>query len=300
MSESWSTRGIAPDALDALRRGLPPSELWSLLMQIMTDRARREPARILDQWQRDGFTAPAAIDQRLLVEMDRVLLAAAPQFDAIEFSPLAPLGACSSVALTSQHRVVAALRGCEVVSDPTNVMALECARRLRRNPHDIVRIATAQRCVRAQPFPKLPGFAAHFRIFCLATGTAKGPDHDAVVQALVEQIQVLTRALAALEAVGIVCPVIAVKVLSIPERSGLADRVAAGIGSLAVRDELQHRYYDGLRFMVVVRTASGQELPIADGGMFNWLTRLTSNRKLAFVASGVGTQLLATQCLAGT
>jgi hypothetical protein len=266
----------------------------------MTDRARREPARILDQWQRDGFTAPAAIDQRLLVEMDRVLLAAAPQFDAIEFSPLAPLGACSSVALTSQHRVVAALRGCEVVSDPTNVMALECARRLRRNPHDIVRIATAQRCVRAQPFPKLPGFAAHFRIFCLATGTAKGPDHDAVVQALVEQIQVLTRALAALEAVGIVCPVIAVKVLSIPERSGLADRVAAGIGSLAVRDELQHRYYDGLRFMVVVRTASGQELPIADGGMFNWLTRLTSNRKLAFVASGVGTQLLATQCLAGT
>jgi hypothetical protein len=266
----------------------------------MTDRARREPARILDQWQRDGFTAPAAIDQRLLVEMDRVLLAAAPQFDAIEFSPLAPLGACSSVALTSQHRVVAALRGCEVVSDPTNVMALECARRLRRNPHDIVRIATAQRCVRAQPFPKLPGFAAHFRIFCLATGTAKGPDHDAVVQALVEQIQVLTGALAALEAVGIVCPVIAVKVLSIPERSGLADRVAAGIGSLAVRDELQHRYYDGLRFMVVVRTASGQELPIADGGMFNWLTRLTSNRKLAFVASGVGTQLLATQCLAGT
>ncbi len=121
-----------------------------------------------------------------------------------------------------------------------------------------------------------------------------------MVNALVEHIQVLTRAFVDLQAVGIVCPVVAVKVLSIPERSGVADRVAAGIGSLAVRDELQHQYYDGVRFMIVVRTASGQELPMADGGVFNWLTKLTSNRKLAFVASGVGTQLLASQCRAVT
>ena len=59
------------------------------------------------------------------------MLAAAEQFEAVELSPLAPLGVCSVVGLASQNKIVSALRGTEVVSDPTNVLALECARRLR-------------------------------------------------------------------------------------------------------------------------------------------------------------------------
>src|SRR6185436_12731596 len=97
------------------------------------------------------------------------LLAAAEAFEAIELSPLAPLGACSVVGPTSQNKIVSALRGTEVLSDPTNVLALECALRLRRNAAEIVRLATCQRCVRAQEVPKKSGYSPHFRIFCLAT-----------------------------------------------------------------------------------------------------------------------------------
>jgi hypothetical protein len=68
----------------------------------------------------------------------------------------------SAVALASQNKIVSTIRGTEVVSDPTNVLALECAKRLQAEPGAHVRLTTSHRCVRAQPFPKLPGFAAHF------------------------------------------------------------------------------------------------------------------------------------------
>jgi hypothetical protein len=295
MSESWKTAGVDAAAADALFHRLPASQLWSLLLKVMEARARRPAPHIVAQWERDGFTAPAAADQRLLVELDRALLAAAPQFEAIELSPLAPLGACSAIALTSQNRVVSALRGCEVVSDPTNVMALECARRLKPSGTGLVRLATAHRCVRAQPFPRLPGFAAHFRIFCLASGTAKGADHDSQLAAFVEHVEVQFRALEAVRHAGIDCPDPTVTLFATPERAGLADRIASAVGRDVIRRELTHRYYDGLRFTITARNRSGDEIPIVDGGAFDWLARLTGNRKLTFIASGLGTQLLATQ-----
>src|SRR6185369_4684835 len=99
-------------------------------------------------------------------------------------SPLAPLGVCSAVGRASQNKVVSALRGTEVVADPTNVLALECARRLREDPEQVVRLATCHRAVRAQAHPKLPGYAPHFRIFCLASGGLARKDHAFVVEAL--------------------------------------------------------------------------------------------------------------------
>ena len=40
---------------------------------------------------------------RALLEVDGHLFAAAAAFEAIELSPLAPLGVCSSIALASQN-----------------------------------------------------------------------------------------------------------------------------------------------------------------------------------------------------
>jgi hypothetical protein len=45
--------------------------------------------------------------------------------------------------------------------------------------------------------------------------------------------------------------------------------------------------------MIDVAGPDGTVLPIADGGAFDWVARLTSNRRHVFVASGLGTQLLA-------
>ena len=86
---------------------------------------RRRPADLLAQYRRDGFVAPSGLDQRLVNTLDRLALEAAEGYDAVLLSPVAPLGVNSVVAPTSQDRTVTTTRGSEVVSDPTNVLALE-------------------------------------------------------------------------------------------------------------------------------------------------------------------------------
>ena len=42
-----------------------------------------------------------------------------------------------------------------------------------------------------------------------------------------------------------------------------------------------------------MRSPAGDDIPLIDGGAFDWLGKLTANRKLVFVASGMGSQLAA-------
>jgi hypothetical protein len=300
---SWPIAGIGKEAYDALAKGLPASELWSLLLDVLERRATsRTPAQLLQQWERDGFVRPAYIDQRTLVELDALLLAAAAPFEALELSPLAPLGSCSVVGLASQNKIVSALRGTEVISDPTNVLALECARRLRQDPGLVVRLTTCHRCVRAQEVPKLPGFAQHFRIFVMVTAGRERQDHAFVVEALLEHVRTHLGALDLLERHGYDFPDRSVTILATAARAALGDRIAAalngkgngsGDGVRVVRAELQHPYYHGLRFMISARSTNGDHFPLIDGGAFDWLAQLTSNRRLVLVASGMGAQLAA-------
>ncbi len=293
---SWSTSGIDEDALAALAEGLPASEVWTLLLEIVDRRAgRRAPRDLRAQWAHDRFTQPAAIDPRRMLAIDAVLFEAATSFEALELSPLAPLGVCSRMAPTSQRRVVSALRGTEVVADPTNVLALECARRLKDAPAQVVRLAASHRAVRAQPAPKGPGYAQHFRLFCLATAGRERVDHGFVVEHLVQHIQTHLAALDLLEPKGYAFTDRKIRVLATSERAGAADRIAAQCtGVTVVRDALEHPYYDGLRFTIAARPPDGGEpYPLIDGGAFNWLGTLTSNHRLAYVASGMGSQMVA-------
>jgi hypothetical protein len=292
---TWASAGLGATARAALEDGLPSSELWSLLLGVLERRARRRPpAELLRQWERDSFIRPAPVDQRTLVALDLQLLAAAPGFEALELSPLAPLGVCSAVAVASQNKIVSALRGTEVVSDPTNVMALECARRLRAEPQRVVRLATCHRCVRAQAVPQHSGFAQHFRIFCLASGARERQGHAFVVEALGEHITTQLAALDRLERYGYAFPERRIRILASSGRAALADRIASALpGANVVRETLAHAYYDGLRFMIDVRAPEGDHVPLIDGGAFNWLGKLTSNQRLVLVASGMGSQLAA-------
>src|SRR6186997_3202064 len=143
---NWIIERVGAAAFEQLATGLAGSDLHSVLLEVMQHRARsRTPADVLGQYLRDGFCAPAAIDLRTSHEVDGHLLAAADGFEALDLSPVAPLGVSSAVAQTGQHRVLSALRMTEIVSDPTNVLALECARRLRADHQSPVHLATSLR-----------------------------------------------------------------------------------------------------------------------------------------------------------
>lgn len=290
----WIVEKLGAEAFERLARELSGSELQSVLLELMQRRAQaRSPARVLEQFERDGFCRPAPVDQRVLVEVERELLAAAAPFEAIELSPLTPLASCAAVALTDQHRVVSALRQTEVVSDPTNVLALECALRLRADAARPAHFATSQRVVRAQPVPKLPGYAQHFRIFVLASGGVEAKDHGFTAQTLVLHIETMLAALQRLERVGYRFGSRRVEILATKSRAAVADRIAESCGAPASRKTLEHAYYSGgLRYQLWVTTPDGSELPLVDGGAFDWLAKLTSNRRAVFVASGAGAQLI--------
>ena len=59
------------------------------------------------------------------------------------------------------------------------------------------------------------------------------------------------------------------------------------------RKPLEHAYYSGgLRYQIWVTAPDGGEVPLIDGGAFDWLTRLASNRRAVFIATGAGAQLI--------
>jgi hypothetical protein len=297
MERHWTHAGIEEAAYTALAQGLAASELWSLLLGVAEQRAaQRSAAQVQQQWERDRFVCPAYVDQRTLNQLDGHLLAAASAFEALELSPLAPLGSCSAIALASQNKIVSTVRGTEVVSDPTNLLALESARRLRKNGQT-VKLTTNHRCVRAQAVPKVAGFAAHFRLFCITSAGHERKDQAFLVESLSEHIQTHLSALNRLEQHGYGFPDRILKILATPERQALGERVASGVGGLGgtsvVFETLAHDYYDGLRFMISARSPGGEHMPLIDGGAFDWLRKLTSNHKLVFVASGFGSQLAA-------
>ncbi len=294
-ARQWITAGLPPGTYDALADGLPASRLWSLLLEVAEARAAaRRRSELVEQWDRDRFVQPAPVDQRTLVEVDRHLLAAASAFESIELSPVAPLGVCSIMGHASQNKVLSALRGTEVVSDPTNVLALECARRLRRDPATIVRLATAHRCVRAQEIPKRPGLSAHFRIFCLVSAGLERQHHARLVDGIAEHMTTMLAALDQLEQHGFAFPDRRITVLATQARAALGDRIVEALGRPGVeRALLEHPYYNhGVRFQIAARSSDGVEIPLIDGGAFDWVAKLTSNRKAVYVASGLGSQIV--------
>ncbi|WP_434424016.1 hypothetical protein [Nannocystis pusilla] len=294
-TRDWTTAGAGGESLLQALTDLPGSVLTSFLMTLAERRARaRGPADVLRQWETDTFTGLSTVDLRLVLRAELRLLEAAAGFEAVDLPPLAPLATCTAVGPVSQNKIVTTLRGTEVVSDSTNVLALECARRLRRDPDTPVRLTTCQRVVRAQEIPKQPGYSHHFRLFALATAGRQTRDYGFLVDALIEQVRTLLSGFDELTQEGYTFGRRSVRLLATAARSGLADRISEQLAPVVdvIRGPLDHPYYDGLRFTIELTAADGSVFPIADGGAFDWVARLAANRRLVFVASGLGTQLV--------
>ncbi|MCG8454938.1 MAG: hypothetical protein MI919_01555 [Holophagales bacterium] len=289
-----------PDEIDRdALLALSPSESTPLWLELCRSQAgRRRPAQLVGQLRDDPFVAPSPLDQRTVHRLDGLALEAAGEFQALHLSPVAPLGCCSVVAPTSQDRTLSAARGLEVVSDPTNVLALEAARRLARAPRETVRLCTVHQVLRAQAQPPIKGFTQHFRIFASGEAGRARADDAFEVAAVARALGVFDRIFDAAERqLGIV----------VPNRRATVF-VAAGAETLAER--VQHRleqsyphvrfaaepfdaaYYQGIRVLFGGDGARGEHIPIADIGRFDWVATLTSNRRNRFVAAGLGLQLI--------
>ncbi len=283
--------------VDALSRATPGENIPLMLELARRYAARRTPSDLLEQQARDSFVTPSMLDPRLVLRLDAIALEAASEFEAVLLSPLAPLGACSVVSPTTQDRALSTVRGTEVVSDPTNVLALLCAARLKKKPRDPVRLCTNHQVVRPQRFDARPGRSQHFRLFCAAEAGPARPEHELEVAAFVGHASMFMRMFdAAEQALGCSFPDRKATLFVRPDREPIAsrvrDRVRALLPTLELREEpFASEYYDGLRLLVGAANREGEHVPLGDIGLFDWAAKLTSNRRARLVASGIGTQL---------
>ena len=281
-----------------------PSETRGELLRLVREQAgRRRPADLLAQHRRDEFVTPSMLDQRLVTTLDRLALESADGFDAVLLSPVSPLGTNSVVAPTSQDRTVSTTRGSEVVSDPTNVLALECANRLLEGPSPrrapVVRLATVHQTLRAQSLSNDDGaHSRHFRLFALAEAGPGLPDDGFEVQAVARQLQVYD---VLFEACTGALPVVFPNrraIMRVDERGKvLAERVVNRLVEVlphvdVITEPLESSYYGGLRVGFGAEGRSGEFVEIADLGRFDWVAQLTSDRRNRFIASGFGIQLV--------
>lgn len=139
---------------------LTPTDLQSLVLEVYRIRSSRlKPSDILARYEADRFVWPSTLSPVRFLEWDQVAFSNLPaEFQPLELSPVYPLGTCSVVAGVDQNWAVTTARNTEVVSDSTNVLALECAlwrRKLLvddRKSTQPVHLATSHRLLRAQHY----------------------------------------------------------------------------------------------------------------------------------------------------
>lgn len=290
----------APDLVDKLS-ALPANELTSLLLEV-TRRRKRSPKDLLDQYARDKTVRPTADDPRALLGVEAHAFAAASAFSPVTLSPVAPLGLNVVLGDIDQNSTLAALRNCEVLADPTTVLALETARE-RPSGDATIRKCAAARMLRMQPFDN-PSFSPHFAIFALTSGGRARADHGFEIEAVADHLGAHLELYARLKGDGYRLADLRVE---IADTDGDEARLAAAEERLfpplrarfpdvtCVLDRARThamQYYRGLCLHVTARDPSGTVLQLSDGGSVDWLARLTSNGKLRFFVSGLGSELL--------
>jgi hypothetical protein len=299
---AWRRLRADGDPRTALESGLSPADLRSLLMDMSARRAASvTPASLLDRWRSDPFVRIAGSDPRQVSQLEARLWRLLPgEFAGVELSPVAPLGTCSSLGPVSQHKVISTTRGTEVVSDPTNVLALEAAARRRRFPGDVrspgtVHLAACHRVLRGQPFDA-PGVYQHFRLFALVSSARDQGSGRTEAALLAAHLRFWTRAL------GDLLPGLQARVTYTvfgfpPLAERIRDTVLPTLGPLppgvtVAEDPARERargYYD--RGAIGIHVGPGSE--VGDGGFTDWTARLLSDAKERCLVSCAATERLA-------
>ncbi|OLB79385.1 MAG: hypothetical protein AUI14_10530 [Actinobacteria bacterium 13_2_20CM_2_71_6] len=298
------TAGVA-GLVEALADRLSPTDLQSLLLAVHRRRVSRlTPAGVLAAYARNRFTAPSALDPLALVTFDRLAFGvlAGLGFTGVELSPVAPLGTVTAVATVDQTKVLSADRNCEVLSDSTNSLALECAvrrqRLLRADPRSTerIRVFASHRLVRGQRFTA-PGASQHFRMLALTTAGRDEGSYRFQAETLVEQLDVLLRILAK---AGWIRASVSLTDLSDGLRRPVLTEVLDFLAGRYPDVELGfddarttgRGYYTDACFHIHVGSSAGTRYEVGDGGFTTWTAQLLGNAKERLLVSSLGTERL--------
>ena len=291
------------DPVEALA-GLTPTDLQSVLLEVQRRQAARvSPAELLTRYAENRFARPSPINPSELAALEGLAWSMLPDgYQALELSPLSPLGSASVVATVDQNKVVSTIRNVEVVADSTNVLALEAALRRRRllpertRRFEPVGLAACQRQVRAQAFSEARS-RAHFQLLGVVEAGRDRGSFLFEAAALCRQITYFVSVLGGLR------PSVRIEVAltDLSGQGGILDEAVLGpltdsLPGISIRmdpERLPGRgYYLGACYKLSVDDGSGQLMEVGDGGCTDWTSRLLSDRKERLVIGGLGVERL--------
>jgi hypothetical protein len=275
---------------------LSGTEFNSLMLEIFRRRAGNISVQtLMHEFETNRFVEPLQTDtiQFRKLELDWLIYAKNREFLPVTLSPLTPLGTCSVVGTVNQNKIISSTRGTEVISDATNVLQLKIAREIKnsKDRKKTYRYSTVHRHVRAQHFDN-PLFSTHFSIFCMASG---GYDRGGLlfeIEQLNEHISIY------LEQIKTFLPgsrpLLEFYIKSDNEKLiGLIESKEhcwAGIDFL-IRSVPENAYYKTIQFKIFIMHKN-DKINIADGGIVDWLQKLTGNKKLRSMISAAGLELM--------
>jgi hypothetical protein len=297
-----------PGLAFALASKVAPSDLQSLLMEVHRIRAQRKtPLDVLSDYQTNRFVRPSILSARSFLDWNRVAVSHLPaSFEMLELSPVCPLGTCSVVAGVTQDWALGTVRNTEVVSDPTNALALEAAVRRRAllkedsKSRIAVHLATSHRVVRAQKYED-PMSLSHFRLFALCSaGRSGGAAHDFEGETLTMHMKFYLDSLRAFlgEAMSLrlSCSYFGLHPSGVERVKRLMNDIHRDYLELECVYDPERRtgssYYKGARFQICARLPDGDHANLVDGGVVDWMSRLMSMEKEKLIISGVGVDRL--------
>ena len=295
-----------PNLTKVLSEEIKPTDLQSLLLDVFKNKARqRKPRDILTDHSSSNYMVPSKIEPQLLLEWDQKAFSHLPNdFVALELSPVAPFGSVSSLAPISQDWVLTTIRNMELISDPSIVLAIECALRRQNQIKNkkngkIVNLASSHRVVRSQRYEKAD-LVQHFRIFTLCSaGRDKGNlgfELDTIrrhVQFYLEAIKVFVGKEISLQ--------IAIWNISSDSKNNqilidFVKNLKKLLPEIEVRLENrineEKEYYQNIRFKIYCKLEEKSEIELVDGGITDWTQKLLNNAKERLIISGLGSERL--------
>ncbi len=286
-----------PGLVDKIAANLSGSEINTFLLYLFKKRTQQiTPSVLLKEYKQNRFSSPASVDPIKYKEDEILWLkrASLHGFKPVLLSPVTPLGSSSVVGHVDQNNAISALRGSEVVSDATNVLALKIANEISNEKKvAIKKYCATHRHVRGQYYNN-PAFSAHFGAFCLVSGGLNRSGHSFEVDLAKTHISLY---------LDMLLSFFAKEDLSIEmylvDNTEKTSRQAEDEIKLICQDleldfkakKLTNQYYQIFQFKIFLNYQS-VKIDLADGGFVDWTQKMLANKKQRLFISGVGLEII--------
>ncbi|HEY9526834.1 MAG TPA: hypothetical protein VIR02_07130 [Anaerolineales bacterium] len=293
-----------------LAERLSPTDLQSLLLEVYRVRSQQiQPSAVLSDFESNRFVRPSAVSPVSLMRWEQMAFSHLPDnFERLALSPVCPFGTNSAVAPIDQNWAVTTSRNTEVVSDSTNVLALECALRRRKflrnnsKSSEPVHLAASHRLLRPQKYED-PRSIPHFGTFALCSAGRDQGNLRCELSYLGVHIRFYLSALRAFLGPRVPLHLTLTDFGPNPRGEWMEAQLLT-----ATRTEFEgveckwdrqrtkgKEYYRDLCFHIHATDSSGEQMELVDGGSVDWTQKYLSNAKERLIISGIGSERLCSE-----